>query len=764
MRLILILALLVPGVLAAQQGIIEGRITAAGADPIVGATVEVTGTTLRTVTAVGGRYRLTGVPAGAQVLRVRAVGHQPVAITVTVRDRAVATVDVPLEPAPVVLSEMIVSASREAQRKSETAASVGVVDAAAIEASRLHHPGDVVARVPGAWVANLGGEGHFTAIRQPITTKPVYAFLEDGVPIRSTGFFNHNGLYEINIPQADRVEIIKGPGTAIYGSDAVGGVINVFTRDPSNRPEASGFVEGGGAGYVRSLLTGSNRFGNAGIRADLNLTRSDGWRNDAPYSRQSATVRWDQQLSARSSLRSVIAFSHINQPSDGGSDLTRSDFENAPETNYTPITYRRVLALRASTAWEHRSSEGSLLSVTGYARYNALDLMPYWQLSFDPQVWESRHASAGLMSRYRRTIPSIRTNLSLGADLELSPGSRMEQQIVPHRTGNVYDSYTLGEVQYDYDVSFWQAAPYAQADITPVGRVRVSAGLRADLVGYAYTNKLSDLDTGAHRRPPSANVSFNRLSPKLGVTVDVADGVNLFASYRAAFRAPSESQLFRQGAASNTVDLKPVKADNYEVGARAGIGSMLSVEASAYRLEITDDILTFFDPTNGLRTASNAGRTRHRGVEVGLVLTPIDAIRVDGSWSWAEHLYKEWLPTPTTDYSGREIEMAPRQLGRVAVVLSPGLLRGGSLTTEWMHEGGYWQNPENTARYSGHDLLNVFGSMPVGLGLQVSARVNNVADVRFAETSSYNTFQRERLRPGQPRTVYFGVQYAWRAR
>lgn len=752
---------LLPGLLLAQQGTIEGRITGAGED-VAGAAVSVAGTTLRALTAADGRYRLTTVPAGAQVLRVRAVGHKAVDLAVTVAAGGPTLVDVALELAPVVLSEMVVSASREAQRKTETAASVGIVDDAAIHASRPHHPGDVVARVPGAWVTNLGGEGHFTSIRQPITTKPVYAFLEDGVPIRSTGFFNHNALYEINIPQAQRVEVIKGPGTAIYGSDAVGGVVNAFTRDPSARPEVSGFAEGGGFGYLRTLLTGSSRFGDAGLRADLNLTRSDGWRNDAPYSRQSSTLRWDQALSAHNSLKTVVAFSHIDQPSDGGSDLTRADFENAPETNYNPITYRRVWALRASSAWEHKR-DLSLLGATFYARYNELDLMPSWQLSFDPQVWVSKHASAGLMTRYRRTLPSLRTNLSVGADLEFSPGSRMEQGITPHKTGSIYDSYTLGEVQYDYDVAFWQATPYAQADITPVDRVHLSAGLRADFVGYDYSNNLGALATGTHRRPASTDVSFNRLSPKLGITVDVVDGLNLFASYRAAFRAPAESQLFRQGSAVNTVDLKPVKADNYELGARAGLGSVLSVEASAYQLDITDDFLTFFDPATGLRVASNAGRTNHRGVELGVVLTPVAAIRVDGSWTWAKHTYEEWKPGATVDYSGQEIELAPRQLGRAALTLAPAFLRGGAVTGEWIHHGGYWQNPENSARYDGHDLGNVFGSFPVGLGLEVSARVNNIFAERFAETSSFNAFQGERLRPGQLRTVYLGLQYAWRA-
>jgi outer membrane cobalamin receptor len=85
-------------------------------------------------------------------------------------------------------------------------------------------------RLAGVHVSELSGEGHSMAIRQPITTKPMYLFLEDGIPTRATGFFNHNALYEVNIPQSGGIEVLKGPGTAMYGSDAIGGVVNVLTR------------------------------------------------------------------------------------------------------------------------------------------------------------------------------------------------------------------------------------------------------------------------------------------------------------------------------------------------------------------------------------------------------------------------------------------------------------------------------------------------------------------------------------------------------
>ena len=76
--------------------------------------------------------------------------------------------------------------------------------------------------------------------------------------------------------------------------------------------------------------------------------------------------------------------------------------------------------------------------------------------------------------------------------------------------------------------------------------------------------------------------------------------------------------MFRQGSAESTVDLKPVRAKSWEAGFRAALGGMVTVEATGYSMRLRDDILTFFDPTTGLRLTQNAGATNHRGVEVGV--------------------------------------------------------------------------------------------------------------------------------------------------
>jgi iron complex outermembrane recepter protein len=705
-----------------------------------------------------GRFRLAAMRFGRQLVEARAIGYQPIWRSVTIVPGDSTTLEFRLEPAVVTLPEVVVSTTREQRPASTTPLSVGVIGDAEIREARGHHPAEIVNRTPGVYVSNFGGEGHATAIRQPITTKAVYAYLEDGVPIRSTGFFNHNALYEINLPQAGRLEVIKGPGSAVYGSDAVGGVVNAFTREPSERPEAELFVEGGTSTYLRALGSGSTTVGPSGFRADLNVTNADGWRDATPYRRQSGTLRWDYHLGNRSRLKTVAAFSHIDQPGDGGSDLTSDDFNQVPSRTYTPIAFRRITAARLSSELEVRG-ETSSFGATLYTRYNELDLLPSWQLSFDPQTWESRHRSIGLLTRWRRSITPLRTSLSTGLDLEYSPGSRLETEIVPQRSGQAFVAYSDGEVQYDYDVAFWQASPYAQADVSLPGRVQLSAGARYDRLGYDYQNRLSDLATGTHRRPGSTAVSFDRLSPKLGATWELTPNANLFVSYRTAFRAPSESQLFRQGSAESTVDLKPVRARSWEAGLRAALGGVLTFEATGYHMDLRDDILTFFDPQNGLRLTQNAGATNHRGMELGLGFALLRELQLNAAVSYAKHTYETWQPRPDVDYSDHEMELAPRFLGNGRLTYRPGFLATGFLSLEWVRLGSYWMDPENTHKYGGHDLFNAYATIPISPHLELSGRVANLGNRRFAETSSFNVQQGERFRPGAPRQFFLGAQY-----
>ncbi len=327
-----------------------------------------------------------------------------------------------------VLDQVTVTGTREGESLAETPATIGIVSGADLKQDKPGHPAQVMGKVPGVWVNVTGGEGHMTAIRQPLTTNPVYLYLEDGIPTRSTGFFNHNALYEINLPAAGGIEVSKGPGTALYGSDAIGGVVNVLTNPPPAKAEITASGELGSHGWWRTLLGGGNTWGENGLRGDLNFTHSDGWRDATDYDRQGGTFRWDRAMGDDALLKTVLAFSHIDQQTAGSSAIVRNDYLHDPTRNYTPVSYRQVDALRLSSAWEKESGD-TLVSVTPYLRDNRMELLANWSLSYDPTVYTTQNQSFGVLAKWRRDLPQMRTRLIAGLDLDVSPGGREENRL-----------------------------------------------------------------------------------------------------------------------------------------------------------------------------------------------------------------------------------------------------------------------------------------------------------------------------------------------
>jgi outer membrane receptor protein involved in Fe transport len=738
--------------LAQATGSIEGTVTARGSGaPLAGVGIRVDGAAA-VATDAQGRFRIARVAAGAHTLTAARLGLAPVSLPVTVVAGAAARADLRMGEESTILPSLVVSTTREVRRLGETPASVGVVSSATLREARPTHPGEVMGQVPGVWVSVTGGEGHTTAIRQPKTTNAVYLFLEDGVPTRSTGFFNHNALYEVNVPQADRIEVLKGPASALYGSDAIGGVVNVETRAPTARPGVEAYVEGGAYGWGRLLLAGSTTHGANGVRADVNLTRTGGWREGTDYTRQSGTLRWDHHFGGGASLKTVLAVSHIDQQTAGASTLLAADYAADPTTNYTPISFRRVSALRLSAAYERRGAS-SLVSVIPFVRWNSMELLPNWSLTYDPTVYTTGHRSFGLLAKYRVDVDPLRTRLIAGVDVDVSPGFRKEDLIQTTRTGQVFNSYQVVERVYDYAVTFRGVSPYLQAEVAPAERLRLTGGVRWDNIGFDYDNHLGVVTTGKYRRPADTDVGYHHLSPKLGATYEAGRALAVFGSYTTGFRSPSEGQLFRQGQAASTVDLKPVDATSVEAGARGQIGPF-GYQVSAYRMRIHHDVLAFVNP-DGTRETVNAGGTLHRGIETGVGVQLPAGFRADVSYSRARHSYVEWSPRPGVDYADKEMESAPRTLLNARLGYALG---SGRLSAEWQRVGSYWMDPENTHRYGGHSLVNLHATVPVRGGVELVGRMNNVLDERYAEAAQFTAARGEELAPGMPRSLYLGVQ------
>lgn len=679
------------------------------------------------------------------------------------------------------LDTVTVTGTREKSLLLQTPASVGVISEQDIRITAPSHPNQILNQIPGVAAAVTNGEGHTMAIRQPFGTNPLYLYLEDGIPIRPTGFFNHNALYEVNLPQAGGIEVVKGPGSALYGSDAIAGTVNILSRAPSSKPGLSTNIEAGSFGWRRALVDGTIATGPDGaLRASVNSTHTDGWRDGTAYDRLSANFRQDQDLGEGATLKTLLGTTTIDQKTGANSALTSANFNDNPTKNNFSPAYRKVQALRLSTEYAKDLGQ-SLVTVTPYFLNNVMDLNASFTLSSDPSIAKTNVTSYGLMAKYRQDFSgALKPRLIVGVDIDRSEGKRTEDGLTMTTQSGTsgantnYTGYSIGNRIYDYDVVFKSLSPYVHGEISPSSALRLTGGLRFDSLGFDMSNNLAAATTTQGNRTygqlGSAATTYTNWSPKLAASYALSANSSLYSSYNYGFRAPSESQLFRAGSVTTgasdaatraqlALGLKPIKANQFEVGWR-GASDGWNYDVALYQLVKNDDLVSQRDPVTNVSTSVNAGKTEHTGIEVALGKAFAPQWRIDTALSYAVHRYVDWV-TSSGSYSGKEMESAPRVMASTRLSWTPSA--DTRVQLEWVKIGDYWleaTNAANFGQYSGYDLFNLRLSQKLNERVALFARVMNLTDQRYADSASVSS-NTPVFSPGLPRAVYAGVDVNW---
>src|SRR6185312_14706980 len=231
--------------MAFAQNKITGKVVdAATNQPLQGATITDLHDNSHTICDRNGNF---SIPGNADSIRVSSVGYYSLNAPVNKEKMVIS-----LSPSFTNLNEVIVSGNREVQKRTQVPVAIDVISKTEINDTKATRLDMLVNKIPGVFMVDLGNEQHSMSVRQPLGYNNLFLYLEDGIPIRTVGDFNHNALIEINQASLQRIEVIKGPASSLYGSEAVGGVINFITQSPS--PVLSGKIqaEAGTRGYKRT--------------------------------------------------------------------------------------------------------------------------------------------------------------------------------------------------------------------------------------------------------------------------------------------------------------------------------------------------------------------------------------------------------------------------------------------------------------------------------------------------------------------------------
>ncbi|MEC9314014.1 MAG: TonB-dependent receptor plug domain-containing protein, partial [Pseudomonadota bacterium] len=185
------------------------------------------------------------------------------------------------------LDELVVTGTRSETPLLEQAGNTGKISEEEIDLVRPDHITEIANRVSGVNIQHGNGQEHLTSIRSPVLTGGAgagsFLFLEDGIPLRAAGFANVNGLFEVNYEQAGGIEIVRGPGSAFYGSNAVHGLVNVLSRAPSLELEREVDLSIGPHDLYTAKATVSDTVGNHGYRVNVLGTSDGGYVSESGY-------------------------------------------------------------------------------------------------------------------------------------------------------------------------------------------------------------------------------------------------------------------------------------------------------------------------------------------------------------------------------------------------------------------------------------------------------------------------------------------------
>ncbi|WP_041718812.1 TonB-dependent receptor [Desulfurivibrio alkaliphilus] len=657
------------------------------------------------------------------------------------------------------LGEVVVTSSRIEEQRQDSTATIEVIGQDEVERVKYRNAGEILQRVPGVLTSNFGGDEELTSIRVPTHfTNPYTLVLIDGRPSRTYGSGGVN-FREINSANIERIEVVKGPASALYGSNAIGGVINLITKKPTAQPQVTAWGEAGEYDEYRGGAYASGTSQSLSYNVDFNFKDRNGWRENTESKRQAANIRL-QHFTAGASIW-TFNFDYVKFDNNTAGSLDEQDFNDDWQQSYHTFANVEMEKVAPAISYATDLAGGDFDLTLGYRR---IDHVVYPGYSFrpvfgDPNVQALSTYSdiegydIDLQLLYARELPSVESQLVSGLDLQTSKHEAEVYNLAVTRdpVSKKYTSYTVTGLRDSYDIETDAAAPYLQLDRRLGDNLKLQAGARYDWARYDLTDNL--LGTAGME----GKQSFSRLSPKVGLTYNPLPHLNLYGSYSQGFVVPTTSQLFTSRL--RNPDLDPEKADNYEVGLRSILlDGRASVDLALYHMTIREKIV---DVTTGPFTSEyrNAAKTEHTGLELAADYALVAWARLGMSYTYAENKFDRFRDAGV-DYSGNWLPRSPKHRLNLRLTVLP--YEGFEVELEMDEISQQYADNANELTYSRPTLFNLRAAYN-WQSWSLWAHVNNLADKEYASyvSESSTSVTGMGLYSGSPRTFFAGLSYRW---
>ena len=598
-------------------------------EPLPGASIVLLGTGIGTETDVSGGFSLTGLPPGVYTVSVSLLGYAPhVSKDVLVTAEETLRLSVRLASTPIQIPAIVVSASKRARNVVDAPTSVSLIGAEELQSDNSVTLNESLEYVPGVNMVggqvNIRGSSGYSR-----GTGSRVLMLIDGFPALSAD--NADVKWDaIPIDQIARVEIIKGAGSALYGTGALGGIINVITRNPSPEPETTFRFLGGrysepghpewrwsstGRYFEGTDVSHSRRSGNTGFILGAGQKWTNGFRENAWHRRYKLFGKLRHRFEAAATFTATCNWAL----DDHGTFVLwkdRNEPLEVPDSAKNDKTISQKLNLNVD--FYHLLNPHS-----GYRLKSFV-----YRTEFDNEIGRRTSSEAYKLGQ------ELQLDLQPAGKVALTVGTQWIYDVV-HSSDHLFGNHTGLNL-----------AAYAQAEIDAADRVTLSAGSRFD----RYRTDDRDAE--------------NRLSPKLGFSYRTSRRTTLRSTFGWGFRGPSIAEIYTNATFSaipivpNT-GLVAERSISTEIALDHRPTSWSHVSAAVFWSRFHELVEARPDAT-GRVSFRNVGRGRTAGLETSLAAA-VDPVRLEGNYTFisaTENLPGGDMPLP---YRPRHVASAGLQ-------------------------------------------------------------------------------------------------------
>ncbi|AFJ58867.1 TonB-dependent outermembrane B12 receptor, putative [Pseudomonas fluorescens A506] len=594
------------------------------------------------------------------------------------------------------LSDVVISANRQVQARNDSSAANTVFTRADIDRLQPTSVTDLLSRVPGVQVAPTGGRGSLPGIFIRGTKSAQSLVLVDGQRIANTTS-GDSGLQYLNVDQIERVEVLRGSRSVIYGSDAIGGVIQVFTRRNAEQGLQPRLKLGFGSNqtWERSLgLSGGDehtRFNlgasldeTAGINASHASFPSDG-DHDA-YRNQSVSLN----LSHSFSDELEVGFNLLD-------NRGKSEYDNS---------YGRYDGATGQSLGQKPYTDYTVSSASGYVDAKLNDS---WQSRLELGHSENRDTKRDTLSDDYSAFNTYRDSVNWQNDLTLDEQNSL---IVG---GDWYEDRFHGSTTFTEN-SRWNRAAFVQ---------------------HRFQSQWFSTELGLRR---DQNQQFGGQNSWSGtLTLPVNPDNDLLLSYSEGFRAPTFNDLYFPDTQYSNPNLQPETSKSYELQWRSQLTDSTRLEASLYRTDLSDAIIL------DAGKPQNVASARINGFEAALK---------QELFGWQGNLGLSLIDPRDRD-SGHTLARRARRTVNLDLDRQFDQL---GLGASWQAISSSYDDEANRNRLGGYALLGLRSSWALNREVSLSLKVDNALDKSYARAKYSYLGENQNYRE-EGRVWMFGVTW-----